>query len=499
MDVFGSRRKVKQLSAISVIALIAVSVLCFGIVADIMPLSFAVALVPAAAVILVFSIERKLVAFLVLYVLNYFVSVLGHYIYDVPLGLLLDIMIVFNFFVIVCQLLTKKISVRNLSLDVLLAVGVWFVYCFLEVFNPRMRSADAWLSSIRNMAMYFFFVIVIVQISVENFHDMKMIFFTWSVLVIIAVIKSAIQKYVGFSSGDKYFLEFMDGKRTHIIGYGIRYFSIFSDAANYGGSMGMSLVVFLILGFHTDAKPLKVYWFVVALMACYGMFISGTRSALIVPVVGIMIYMALIKDFKKMIIIGSMLGIVAFFLAGTNIGQGNATIRRARTIFHKDEDKSYLIRLENRQLLRTYMSELPFGNSLGMSAGRGQRYGDYSPISEIPTDSWYVQIWVETGIIGQLIYFALMIFLFVKSAIIVFFKLNTPYVKGYAAALLSGIAGLFVMSSNCEVFSQCPNGILVYTGFALIFLSPVFDRQAIDKNGLLNNNAYEDKNAIVTE
>lgn len=65
----------------------------------------------------------------------------------------------------------------------------------------------------------------------------------WAILTLTAVIKAIWQKYVGFDSAEKYWLYVLGGSTTHIIYSGIRYFSFFSDAANFGAGMGFSMVV----------------------------------------------------------------------------------------------------------------------------------------------------------------------------------------------------------------------------------------------------------------
>lgn len=322
------------------------------------------------------------------------------------------------------------------------------------------------------MALYFFTVTIIVELAVTDFQKMMTILRIWSVFVIVAFLKVMYQKYVGWTPGDKFFLNVLDGKRTHLIYYGTRYFSIFSDAANFGGSMGMAVVIFAIAGMHGRNLVETIYFFFVAGCACIGLFLSGTRSALPVPVAGIMVYLVLIKDYKKMIPIGLACLVAVGLLAFTEIGQSNTYIRRARTVFHREEDLSYITRKENQRMLRGYMKELPFGNGLGMSAGRAQRHGDYSPLTYYPTDSWIVQLWVETGIVGLLIYLSIMGYVFCKGAYIIFFKLKNHRLIGVCSGLLAGIMGLFVMSTNNEVFTQFPNSILVYVSIALIFISP---------------------------
>ena len=479
-----NNRAAKFLYPLAIIASLGVA---YFMINDQMVIAAALAFIPLLLVLVCLAFTNKLWGFLLLFTLNYFIPVLGNYVYDAPLGLLMDGAIAFNILVIICSYLTDKPNLHVLTPALLAAVLIWGIYCAFELFNPHMLSMNAWLSSMRNMAIYFIMVIILVQLSVKDLRQLKQLLTVWSILFIISGLKAAYQKYVGFTAGDRHFLYDMDGQVTHIIYYGIRYFSIFTDAANFGGSMGMALTVFLIVGFHEKRPLVKFYWWFVAAVACYGMFISGTRSALPAPVAGIMLYLVLVRDFRKMVPIAIMLAFVVGMLAFTTVGESNSTIRRARTVFHHEEDASYIVRKENQAKLREIMATMPYGNSLGMSAGRARNYGDYSALTEIPTDSWYVQLWVETGIVGAILYFLVMGYIFIKSGIVIFFRLKDPEVKGITAGMLAGVVGLFVMSSNNEVFTQFPNGVIVYTLIGLVFLAPEFDRQALEKkNGIVH-------------
>ena len=443
--------------------------------------------IPLLIITMGLAFINRIYAFLLLFTISYFISVLWHYVYMDSLGVILDAAIGFNMLVIVTSFLTDKPHIRNLSVDLLIIIGIWTLYCTAEIFNPRMLEPKAWMSSIRSMALYFLLITILVQLTVKDFHQARTILALWSVLVLISFAKVLYQKYVGWTVGDRYFLYALDGKRTHLIYYGTRYFSIFTDAANFGGSMGMALVVFLAVGIHTKNKRKKLYYWFVAAAACYGMFVSGTRSALAVPIAGVFVYLALVRDMKKMIPTAILAAIGLFLLGFTDIGNSNSTIRRARTAFHREEDPSYIGRKENQAKLREIMEDMPMGNSLGMSGGRAHKYGDFSPLTEIPTDSWFVQLWVETGIIGQLIYFFMMGFIFIKGAIIIFFRLKKPEIRGICAGMLAGVAGLFVMSSNNEVFTQLPNSVIVYTLIAIVFMSEKLEKieDDLDNNGKL--------------
>lgn len=76
------------------------------------------------------------------------------------------------------------------------------------------------------------------------------------------------------------FLFSMGGARTHIIWSGIRYFSCFTDAANYGVHCAMATVVFTISAFFVDSKWKRIYFLCIAMGGLYGVGISGTRAAM---------------------------------------------------------------------------------------------------------------------------------------------------------------------------------------------------------------------------
>ena len=83
-----------------------------------------------------------------------------------------------------------------------------------------------------------------------------------------------------FQFKDLYFLFSMGGARTHIIWSGIRYFSCFTDAANYGVHCAMATVVFTISAFFVDSKWKRIYFLCIAMGGLYGGGISGTRAAM---------------------------------------------------------------------------------------------------------------------------------------------------------------------------------------------------------------------------
>ena len=436
----------------------------------------AVSVIPAALCILWVTLRNPAISMLGLFVVNYFIMALTRYAHDLPFGMILDALIFYNILIISLQAMMHRIEWKRASSGLTVVAAIWVAYCVLEVVNPESVSVSGWFSSVRSVAFYFFFIVVLTQLTMNEYKYLKYMLVIWSVLTLIAVGKACIQKFFGFNAAENYWLFVLGGRSTHIIHSGVRYFSFFSDAANFGGSMGLSMVVFSISALYYRNPWMKIYLLLVAAAACYGMLISGTRSALAVPFVGYTAFIMMSRNIK-VIVMGVLLVIAAFvFLKFTSIGQGNALVRRARSAFNS-EDPSFKVRLENQAKLREIMADKPFGAGLGHGGGKAKTFTPTAPLSQIPTDSWFVMIWVETGVVGILLHIGILLYILARGAYLVVFKLRNTQLRGFTAALTAGISGIVVMAYANEILGQIPTGAILYMSMGFIFLAPRFDRE----------------------
>lgn len=100
------------------------------------------------------------------------------------------------------------------------------------------------------------------------------------------------------------------------------------------------------------------------------MIMSGTRGAMIVPLGGLALYCLICKNIKIMVISALAVIMLYAFFAFTEIGDGNALIRRMRTAFRPQEDTSFNVRIENQKLIAEYMRTHPWGAGLGKGVAR---------------------------------------------------------------------------------------------------------------------------------
>lgn len=364
----------------------------------------------------------------------------------------------------------------------------WFAYYILEILNPN-NVMEAWNINIMPYAFIPLICAFIIPLVIRTKKDIELLLFIWSAFVLIFTLKGYWQKSHGFSSKDLYFLYTLGGWRTHIIWSGIRYFSCFSDAANFGVHAAMSSVVFAISAFFVEAKWKRLYFLFIAFCGLYCMGISGTRAAMGVIMGGMFMITIIAKNWKA-IIGGVFISISVFcFFYFTSIGSGNQYIHKMRSSFHPSKDASYQLRVENRMRMKELMVRKPFGYGIGLSKAGNFQSKEQMPY---PPDSWLISVWVETGIVGLIIYLSIHGILFAWCSWILMFKVRDKSLRGLIAAWLCMDAGFFIATYVNDIM-QYPNQLPVYIGFALCFAAPHIDKRIREEKELSIPNKETDK------
>lgn len=353
----------------------------------------------------------------------------------------------------------------------LLLYSIWGVFCLVEIANPNNVQA-AWNMAIPQYLIYPLLFSIIVPLSIRNIKGIKALLIIWSIFIIMASLKGYWQKSQGFSQRDLFFLYNLGGYKTHVIWSGIRYFSCLGNAANYGVHCAMAIVTFSISIFYVKGVWLKSYFAFIVLLSIFGMGISGTRAAIAVPISGLALFILLSRSWKGFVF--SILALLAlfFFFRFTTIGEGNEYIRKMRSAFNPTKDASYLARVHNREQMKILLKTKPIGYGLGLA--KGERYNPKEVMPYAP-DSWLVGVWVETGIVGLVLYLLVHGVLFAWCSWILMFKIMNKQLRGLLAAWLCMNAGFFVAAYANDVM-QYPSLIVVYTAFALCFAGPYIDK-----------------------
>lgn len=397
--------------------------------------------------------------------------------FNVKTGLISTALIVTFTLICLVQLSDKKDTNWKSGLNAMTyLLLIWLCYYLLEVLNPNNVMA-AWNINLTPYVLIGLICAFIIPVVIRTKKDIELLLLVWSVFVLIFTIKGYWQKNHGFSSKDLYFLYTLGGWRTHFIWSGIRFFSCFSDAANYGVHAAMSAVVFGTSAFFVKSYWKRIYFILIAGCAIYGLAISGTRSAMGVVMGGLIMITIIAKNWKVMSA-GVFIAISMFvFFSYTDIGNGNQYIYKMRSSFHPTQDASYLVRLENRERMKILMADKPFGYGIGLSKAGNFNSKEQMPY---PPDSWLVSVWVETGIVGLILYLSIHGILFAWCSWLLMFRVRNRELRGMVAAWLCMDAGFFIASYVNDVM-QYPNQLPVYIGFALCFAAPHIDRRISEK------------------
>jgi len=359
-----------------------------------------------------------------------------------------------------------------------LSIIIWCFYCIMEVLNDTCGlgiNIGAWYQGARMMAFQLLYIFLVFSIYISSPETLMRYLKIWAILALFSAIWTWKQQNIGLTAAETSFLHGR-GSTTHLIQGGtlIRYWSTFSDAANYGCNAAASAIAFLIFGITTKIKKSKWFFIIIALLVVKSMFASGTRTAIFCMAGGFAVYIVLSKSFKIAIPAMIIGGFFFFILAFTKIGHGNQQIRRMRSAFDKS-DASANARDINQQTMRKYMKDAPWGIGLGMFGQQVPANNKYNLMATIPTDSEYVFIWLRTGRIGITLFVITTLIMFGGACRIVFFKLKNPSLIGIGGGLCSAFVAIQLGGYANQVLMQFPNCMTFYGGLTIVYILPYLE------------------------
>jgi O-antigen ligase len=148
-------------------------------------------------------------------------------------------------------------------------------------------------------------------------------------------------------------------------------------------------------------------------------------------------------------------------------------------------DASFQVRLENQRTLSVYLASRPFGGGIGHAGVKAKKYLPNAFLSQIATDSWYVMIWAEQGIVGLMLHLFILFYIVVKASNRIMYKIRDPILQMKMAALLSGMVGVMVASYGNAVLGTVPTAITIYMSMALMLSSEKFDKEDVSSGNTL--------------
>lgn len=371
----------------------------------------------------------------------------------------------------------------------LFSVLLWVILCFLEVFNNTCglgMNVEGWFTAFRLMAFQLVYFVLIFTLYIDSPQILMKYLRVWACLALFSAFWTYKQQYLGFTPAEHAWL-YYGGPSKHLVNGIVRYWSTFSDAANYGCNAAATAIAFLLIGLTSKFTIDRIFFILVSIAVLWGMFASGTRTAVVCFLAGLMVYVVLSKSVKMAVPI-ILLGIVSFFLlAFTNIGQGNNQIRRMRSAFNK-EDASANVRDINKATIAKYVKDAPWGIGIGVGNGDVPARNKYVVLSYTAPDSEYVFMWIHTGIVGLTVFSISMFLMFAGACWVVLFRIKNKSLVGIGAGLCCAFAAIQLGAYANQVLYQYPNGLIFFGGLAIVYILPylekdwvIYEQAKIDK------------------
>ena len=358
----------------------------------------------------------------------------------------------------------------------LFALIIWCGFCTIEILNDTCGlgiNFGTWYTGARLMAFQLLYIFLVFSIYISSPESLMRYLKVWACLCLFSAIWTWKQKNIGFTVAEARFLE---GSTTHILNGGtlIRYFSTFNDAANYGCNAAGAGAAFIIFAITTKINKLRIFFGIVSVLVIYGMFQSGTRTAIYCLAAGLMAYVVLSKSIKIAIPFSIAFVFFTFILVFTTIGQGNQQIRRMRSAFKKD-DASMVVRDVNQEAMKKYIQDAPWGIGIGMNPDNVPANNKYRKLATVPPDSEYVFIWLRTGPIGITIFIITMLMMLVGACWIVMFKLKSRSLIGIGGGFCCAFVAIQLGGYGNQVLMQFPNCLIFYGGLSIVYILPYIE------------------------
>ncbi len=456
---------------------------------------FAIICLSPLLVIVVYTLFNwRMTAFWTLFVINYFLQMKDS---PIPSGIPMSL---WNELIEIILLAIAIIDARQTphfekcANLMLVALGIWCSFCTLQALNNTCNlgfDISSWYTGARLMAFQLLYAFIIFSIYITTPQILLNYLRLWAILSLFSAYWTWKQKNLGFTPTEYSWLYLGPGQRTHLLNARtlIRYFSTFSDAANYGCNAAASAVSFFIIAITSKIRKEQIFFIIVSLCVIWGMFQSGTRTAIFCMAAGFMVYIVLSKSVKIAIPFSLFFLLFMAFLIFTDIGNGNQQIRRMRSAFNKN-DASANVRDINKAAIRKYIQDAPWGLGIGSTPKNIPANNKYRKLSDIPPDSEYVYIWVHTGPIGLTVFIITTLMMLGGACWIVMFRLKNRSLMGIGAGLCCAFVSIQVGGYANQILMQFPNCLIFYGGLSIVYILPYIEPEWIK---------YEEKRIVVQE
>ncbi len=341
---------------------------------------------------------------------------------------------------------------------------LYTAFFLVEIFNPNMYSAEGWLFFMRRW-LGFILIYVTAYKLLNSFDRIREFIKTFIILAFIIAIYGCLQTWFGLLPFEMNWLKSNPHEyRLFLTGGYMRVFSFLSDPAAFGilsGSMAMLTLVFAI---SSTRRKHKLILFIAAAFMLMGMSYSGTRTANIIPVAAIALYVLMTITHKR-----TMMVLFSTIVAGMFLLYGpidNPTVNRMRSTF-RSEDASLNTRDVNRHFIQPYIYKHPLGGGIATSAREGLDFNPGHPLAGFPPDSGLLKAAIETGWIGYA-FMIIFFFLVLYQGVHYYYLVEDPVFKQYLLAITI-VELSYIITQYAQIsIGEIPSTFLFYPILAIM-------------------------------
>lgn len=371
----------------------------------------------------------------------YFILFYNYFIYVVPrlldneelkVGLGYDVLLVFGILGFVLRRdHLKEASNHLFRTQVMIWTLVLLAYNLVELFNPLAHTLTGWYDNTRKYMETFlvFFMAYHVFDSWKRIDRWLQMVFWASFLV---GVYGCIEQWHGLFPFEMVQINRIKWGQASVYFAGVaRKFSTTSSPTAFGMDMAAAAVMFIILGLNEKRRGRKWLYLIGVIPMVLGMSYSGTRTANIMLVGGLGMYVLLHANEQKTRLFAGAATVLLLLVL--YLPYGNATLNRFRSSFQGKKDDSYLVREVNRRTIQPYIYDHPFGGGLGTTNAQGITYNPGHYLAGFQTDDGYLKTALEIGWIGLLIT-CILYFVILRRGVAEFFSTRNERNRSVLAA-----------------------------------------------------------------
>ncbi|MBC7850584.1 MAG: O-antigen ligase family protein [Chitinophagaceae bacterium] len=474
-------RKLNTPTGAILLALLAIAIAYLAVVVD---MKFAVAIVAglAGVLLMVLCLLYPIFGFYLTYFISLFVTLPEKIMNGgvIPMGLVPEYFSYITLVgVITKQEFRKEISRKFWTHGITIWLVVLLLYYLMEFFNPAMLGKLGWFNFIRKQGSLFAFFYISYCI-IRSRKDVKHLTNFWIWVSILEAAYACKQQWFGLFSFETRWL-LSDPMRIDLfINWGFtRKFGLLSDPASSGVLYAACGNFLLVLALRAVTTKRRIFLYVAAILNLLAASYSGTRTATMMTVAGILFYGIMTLYEKRTIIFMAFCGAMLTIVMVLPI-YNNPVINRVRSTFEPSTDNSALVRDINRKGVQPYIYRHPIGGGIYTCGNLGVLYNPGHYLSFVPPDSGYMQILMDQGYIG-LILTLIFYYVILKTGIRYFYRVKDPELKTLYAANLAFIFSLMAGQISQMAIPMYPSVFYMYSAFALLLKMHYFDTAKSDE------------------